>query len=308
MQNRIDQIKNIFNSFSFRKTFSFLVTLVVFFSLGIILGKNLINDPGKIINQVAPSPKTQISNQQTNTIPLNDNQEIDPTDGSLYFTEVNDKGTKDIYLEKDGVVFIEKSRDCLYLDFCDFKKVYGMMDGYHSNWIKLIDKNELEGQEVFSFAVVPGVNTSFLFVLTPKFDSINKEKVNVIYYYQRLAGGNQLRKVTSFDIPVNKPIYTYPKIQKFSNTIDENTGDVRFASALLFGCMGCGGHQPETLLIDLKNLKTKKIGKVSYLQLGEDGNYEYKDYVPVDCPQPGIASGCSQDPASLPLKNGKFED
>lgn len=308
MSDQTNQMKNVFSTIPFKKTFSLLVALGIIFLLGIGLGKNLTNNSGKIINQVAPSPKNQISNQQTDTIPLDDNQEINPTDGSLYFTEVNDKGTEDIYLEKDGVVFIEKSRNCLYLDFCDFKKVYGMMDGYRLNWIKLMDKSELEGQEIFSFAVVPGINASFVFVLTPKLEPLNKKNLNVIYYYQRSASGDQLKKVASFNILENKPIYSYPKIQKFSNRVDENAGDVRFASALLFGCVGCGGHQPETLLIDLKNLKTKNIGKVSYFKLDDGGNYQYKDYVPVDCPQPGIASGCSQDPASLSLKNGKFED
>jgi hypothetical protein len=163
----------------------------------------------------------------------------------------------------------------------------------------------LISDRLFSFRKMPNSN-SFIFVVewarsagqnAGSWSPYQFERV--LFYYNRSQSEGKLNKIQSFsDYPNNTKAYTYPKIDTFSQ-------DNRYVSLQLFGCWNCGGHMPETLLFDTQTLKTKNIGKVVQFAWKQNGAYEYKDYVVVECkePQPGE---CSQDPNSLPLKTGNF--
>lgn len=116
----------------------------------------------------------------------------------------------------------------------------------------------------------------------------------VLYFYNTKL--NKLSLVKTF--PEEKNKYTYPKASLVSD-------DGRYMSFNLFGCWNCGGHMPETLLLDTKTLTTKNIGKVIEFAWKQDGAYQFKDYVVIDCkePQPGE---CTQDATTLPVKSGKI--
>jgi hypothetical protein len=158
---------------------------------------------------------------------------------------------------------------------------------------------------LFSFRKIPNTK-SFLFVEEYNRDASQKnmggstyQNESVLWFYSRSQTSEKLTKIQSFSrIPIVKGSYTYPKIDTFSQ-------DNRYVSLELFGCWGCGGHQPETFLFDLQTLKTKNLGKVLQFLWGQNGAFSYKDYIVIDCkePQPGT---CNQDPDSLPLKNGQL--
>ncbi|MBI3103725.1 hypothetical protein HYZ05_02185 [Candidatus Daviesbacteria bacterium] len=161
----------------------------------------------------------------------------------------------------------------------------------------------LVSDRLFSFKKVLNTN-NFLFVVElSRSASVSTngpwspyQNSRDLYLYDRSSGKGELKKITSFANSTTK--YTYPKINSFNQ-------DGRYVFIQLFGCWNCGGHVPETFLVDLQTFKFQNIGKTSYFSWKLDGNYEYKDYVVIECkePQPGE---CSQDPSTLPLKVGKI--
>lgn len=163
-------------------------------------------------------------------------------------------------------------------------------------------KSIVVNDRLFSFKKIPN-SSNFLFVEewdrsagqnTGSWSPYQLERV--VFIYDRSQGKGIVKKVQAFVSKENS--FTYPKIDTFSP-------DGRYVSLTLFGCWECGGHQPETLLLNLQTLKTKNIGKVLQFSWGQNGSYSYKDYVVIDCkePQPGV---CSQNPDSLQLKMGQL--
>lgn len=161
----------------------------------------------------------------------------------------------------------------------------------------------LVSDRLFSFKRIPNSN-KFLFVVELSRSagvSTNGpwspyQGERDLYLYDQSKG--ELKKISTFPNSISK--YTYPKINSFSQ-------DGRYVFIQLFECWNCGGHVPETSLVDLQAFKTTNIGKTSYFSWRQDGNYEYKDYVVIECKelQPGEGE-CSQDSSTLPLKTGKI--
>lgn len=120
------------------------------------------------------------------------------------------------------------------------------------------------------------------------------ESHRVLYIYD--IETRKLAEIADFDWINNE--YSYPKINEFSP-------DSKYAQISLFGCVACGGHYPELLLVNLQNLQTKNIGKVLNFEWGSNGSYTYKDYIVSDCTELGPGP-CNIDPDTLPLKSGRF--
>src|SRR3989344_152871 len=118
----------------------------------------------------------------------------------------------------------------------------------------------------------------------------------VLYLYNKNSSSEKLKKVQVFDKDNFR--YSFPKIDEFSS-------DERYVSIKLFVCWGCGGHAPETYLLDTQTLKTKNLGRVSYFEWQTNGSYGYKDYIVIECLEPSPGE-CSQDPNTLPLKTGSI--
>lgn len=220
-----------------------------------------------------------------------------------------------IHLTNDKVTFLNGEERTMtnvysYDEFFDPREVKNFDVNAHS-WTMLIEKGITDfasseqisiSDRLFGFKKVPGT-TNFIFVMD--WDRSAKERQNSwnsyeeereLFYYDKSSGVGSLHSIATFTR--NGNAMTYPKIETFSQ-------DSRYVSLLLFGCWNCGGHQPETFVVDLKTLKFKNIGKVLQFSWGQDGTYQYKDYVVVSCaePQPGE---CTQDPNTLPLKTGHF--
>ncbi|OGY24621.1 MAG: hypothetical protein A2Y57_01795 [Candidatus Woykebacteria bacterium RBG_13_40_7b] len=179
------------------------------------------------------------------------------------------------------------------------------------SWIELIKEpvdnptnaaSILVSDSLFSFKKVPNTN-NFLFAVElmrsagPTSGPWGPTKLEtVLYFYDKNSSGKKLKKVQVFD--KNNFNYSFPKIDTFSS-------DGRYVSIKLFGCWGCGGHVPETYLLDTQTLKTKNIGKLSYFEWKSNGSYGYKDYIVIECTEIGYGE-CSQEPNSLPLKTGSM--
>lgn len=170
------------------------------------------------------------------------------------------------------------------------------------NWIGLISApdnvdpiitpNTGIGNDIFGFKLLPD-NKKFIFIM--RFKLANKpDQIFHIYLFDE----KNVSEISQFMLPSPDGKYSVPKLSQISS-------DGNFVSLNMFGCWNCGGHEPETLLLNLSTKATKRIGKVSYFAWKENGAYEYKDYKVIPCKQESIVE-CSDDPNNLPLKTDKF--
>jgi hypothetical protein len=294
---------------------SILISAVVFGFGGYLLGKSSSDDS---------------SSKSIQTLESNPTGSLIPTVNPLQATEGNIIGNSNIAYASNGNEIYLKHTTNLIDDKAEFPnikertitKVYSYDESYEPKeltnidptkytWTSLIDegindsvgaKKILIWDRLFSFKKVPG-SASFIFVMD--WDrSIEQDKGSSspykvgreIFYFDKTSGAGKLNRIVKFTNDTTK--MSYPKIDTFSQ-------DNRYISLSLFGCWNCGGHQPETLLLDLKTLNMKNIGVVDQFAWKQNGAYQYKDYVLVDCeePQPGV---CTQDPNTLPLKTGQL--
>lgn len=150
--------------------------------------------------------------------------------------------------------------------------------------------------EVFGFKPMAD-NKSFLFIMRWGIESADKVDLSYYLYYYNPAKTPKLTLVKKFN--EGDGSYGIPKINQVS-------GDGLHLALDMFGCWNCGGHKPETMLLNLETLQTKNIGKVSYFAWKTGGAYDYKDYVVVTCEGESMGE-CSEKPESLPMKTGSME-
>ena len=188
-----------------------------------------------------------------------------------------------------------------------------VVDGDFSNnqWINLLtlpienteeDKSILVDDRLFSFKKIPNTD-NFLFVVELRRSGSMtatewspRVSERVLYLYDQEQTGNEVKKIAVLDD--NSDQYSFPKIDSFDSSN-------KFVSFDAFGCWNCGGHQPEKLLLDLQAFDIENIGNVSDFVWGTNGNYKYKEYVVIDCDDPGPGE-CSEDPESLEFRTGSI--
>ncbi|MFH1187571.1 MAG: hypothetical protein V1688_01775, partial [bacterium] len=166
------------------------------------------------------------------------------------------------------------------------------------------DKSILVSDRLFSFKQIPNTD-NFLFVVEwwryggeSAAAKLLTKNEKVLYVYDKDNAGHELKNIAT---------YTYDESSGgLSPRIDSFSPDKRYVSLDLFGCWECGSNKPPTLLLDTKNFTTKDIGRVSQFSWTSNGNYEYKDYVVIDCEDPQGGWECTKDPNTLPLKTGKM--
>lgn len=179
------------------------------------------------------------------------------------------------------------------------------------NWVSVINKGVAESNGVssvlisdrlFSFKKVPNTN-NFVFVIDWERQATKDvgvwnpyESGRELYYYNQTKQPT-LNKIATFENTTKS--YNYPKLGSFSP-------DSRYVSLSLYGCWGCGGHIPETLIVDLQTLKTKNIGKMLNFEWLSNGKYTYKQYIPEKCSEEPNPGQCFKDPSTLPPQTGTF--
>jgi len=313
---------------TFLKILVYLFGSIMLFTLGALAMSLLLNSKAK-------NPLDNSSNQ--NTLPSNSQtpRDINQKPSSIPDTidNINSLGKSSIsFVDSGNEIFIKHETNLVdaRIEISNIKdrnliKVY--MPDVNSNplemnnidpskfrWIDILQdqipdasgSSVLVSDTLFSFKKQANSN-NFLFVIDWERNTTQNRETwtayqseRVLYYYDRNQNPAKLNKISSFRLEDSKQ-YSYPKIDTFSQ-------DGQYVSVLLYGCWGCGGHKPQTLLVDLKTLITKNIGKVEQFNWGQNGAYEYKDYVVSECPQStdGVEKECIQNPSTLPLKTGQL--
>ena len=237
-----------------------------------------------------PSTSTQTS--YPSSVPLSPTKEallqdsdIPIRENTVSFTRANET----VYLRYKGKIYHE-TEDPAY----NTSGVVNLPNANSYTWHGLVDGpiTVSDYDEIFSFKVFPN-KQNFIFVT--RWDSHNGWDLKVFYYNS--LDPEKISNPVSFVWPEEKG-YPVPKI-------DQVSSDEKYVSFKMFGCWNCGGHQPETLLLNLQTNVKKNIGKTSYFAWKTSGSYEYKEYVVKECAEP-TPGECSEDPINLPLKTEQF--
>lgn len=118
-----------------------------------------------------------------------------------------------------------------------------------------------------------------------------------VYVYNEFDKGNPLRLVHTFEENSSTP--SIPKAAGIS-------ADGRFIAINLFQCATCSSEVPETVMIDSKDGYGQNIGKTSVISWGSGGEFQYKEYKEVDCPDTTQQGKCVLDPQYVEFKSGKI--
>jgi len=298
----------------------------ILISLSVLLGFLLF---GLVGYYLGIQIKEEASNSQPSTIKSTDTFEITPSVlPNKYLEDISKGGTKVSYAISSDKVLIKISinlKDSVFKypnsELRTIERIYSQDSPHYDprelkdvnvldySWTDLVSRKMenttnarsiLVSDHLFSFKQIPNGN-GFLFVIEWSKNASDSEagphfpieNERVLYFF---GGNNEVIKVMTFDKDSHQ--YTYPKIDLISE-------DGRYVSLKLFGCWGCGGHQPETLLVDLQSLKSSNIGKVLEFEWTRNGEYQYKDYIVIECDESGPGE-CRQDPNTLPLRTGSI--
>ncbi|MBI2420821.1 MAG: hypothetical protein HYV38_01940 [Candidatus Levybacteria bacterium] len=195
----------------------------------------------------------------------------------------------------DGDVYLRFGED-VYKPGEDAVELVEKFATESATWYGLVDAPEDIDEKVFndvlSIKVFPDGN-NFLFVT--RF-TVDDKWVLTAYSYDAYKDSNKVNELFSFENG-GKEKYPVPIVSEIS-------GDGKYATFSMFSCWNCGGHIPETLVINLESGDFERIGKTSEFKWKEGGAYDYKEYKETDCELegPGI---CPADP-DVPLKTGKI--
>jgi hypothetical protein len=150
------------------------------------------------------------------------------------------------------------------------------------------------GDSIFSFKVHPQRN-DFAFVMFWHMSADKDFSQFAMPAYHYNVTSMKLTKI-NLDYSKNK----YPKIEAMSP-------DGKYLAFIMFSCWGCEPGVPTIQVVDIEKNTVKDIGLTSYFALKNNGEYEYKEYVRIDCPSPTEdPTVCSKDKDTLPLKIGKI--
>lgn len=91
----------------------------------------------------------------------------------------------------------------------------------------------------------------------------------------------------------------YPIISNISS-------DNQRAAFNLLNCWECESDYPQTMIYDLERKREKNLGKVSDFRWLTSDQFEYKDYIPIECEDQTLFE-CYSDPSTLSFKKGSWE-
>ncbi|MCL4382858.1 hypothetical protein M1545_03650 [Patescibacteria group bacterium] len=197
------------------------------------------------------------------------------------------------YATKNNVVYL-RYREKIYTEqeSIDTEPKESNIDESGLTWYGLVDAPEgltddAEFNRVFSFRET--TNGNFVFVM--RYGTATGQDFSTYYFDGQKV--NELILATTEG-------YSIPKVASVS-------GDGMYASFDLYGCWNCGGHKPETVVVNLKSGENENIGKVSEFSWGQNGSYSYKEYIVKDCEPPSEGPmECFEEPETLPGKSGQI--
>lgn len=214
-----------------------------------------------------------------------------PSNNEVSFTKINDQ----IYLDYNGKFY---QQGVATGQGFDQPQIVTLPNSGQYKWTEIASSPEKpdDFSEVFSFKVFPD-KASFILVMRWTFSAISSDDFQVFYYNDSKPGNQKL----SAPIDLKSTATGDRNIPKF----EQLSPDLKFASFNMYSCWNCDGGTPEKSLLNLETKQAKRIGQLSYFKWGNNGSYEYKDYIVIDCTEP-TPGQCSKDPKDLPLKIGQF--
>lgn len=171
-------------------------------------------------------------------------------------------------------------------------KWYGLVDASNT-----VPAGEFMNDEVFGLMTAPNKN-DFVFIMRWAGND-PADKTNIFYYIYTYNQGVLNFIYSNKNNPNNFDHNYVPKIDAYNS-------DSTAISFNMYPCWNCGGGAPSKGLMDVKTAAFKDIGRTSYFKWTTGKKYEYKDYIKIDCTEPGPGE-CSENPEKLPLKTGSFE-
>lgn len=244
--------------------------------------QNTVVSQSQLTPTLATESKQATIDKIKDIVPINES--------TISFTNINNN----IRLRYKGIIYEQST------GIYNSPQIVNISNQGSYTWYGLVDSpiktvaSKPFSDELFDFKVFPDLK-NFMFIM--RWGKADLSEEFKVFYY--LSDQNKLLNPPNFERGDAKN-YNVPKI----NQISQNGQYVAFS---MFGCWNCGGHQPETLLLNLVTNSTKRIGKVSLFNWKDQGGYEYKDYIVKECSASFEGPGqCSEDPKNLPLKTGQF--
>ncbi|MGB4965652.1 MAG: hypothetical protein WBO77_00895 [Microgenomates group bacterium] len=131
------------------------------------------------------------------------------------------------------------------------------------------------------------------------------EGESYVYYFDELNQSAPIKEVTTFSQKTAG--YNVPKVYLTDEAISK---DGKFVVLDLFGCWNCGGHIPETVIVEISTGKIKNIGKISTFNWLQGNKYQYKISKLIPCAANIPEDQCYEayeKSENLPYIQGQFE-
>lgn len=240
--------------------------------------------PAQQGRQTVAGAQTQ---QQTGfTVQPVDLEGVQTTESSLRFTRI------------EGSVLLQY-KDGFYLPQADMQPVPAQIEGAELfPWQTLVNPPEDVGgvDDVYSFYATPD-NNNFIIIMQWGLNSVGGNTRYVVYAYNEFFQ-EKFKKLYTFEENPEKP--RIPKVSGMS-------ADGAYATFSLFSCYECGNEIPETLVVNVRTGAVRNIGKTAEFTWLTGGQYTYKEYQEVACPEGTEANvSCALDPQFIEPQTGKI--
>jgi hypothetical protein len=275
--NTPPQVKNSYK-------FLFFILLGIFVVLILAVGGYLFIQSRNVatVPEAVPTPTIAEMNVTSSPTVLNKDSGINLGAQTVSFARLNDE----IIIQYKNKYFKESATSTL-VEEAQGENVEGL------TWYGIANPpvGEIFFDEVFSLRKITNTQKFFLVM---RWQNGNPDNDDFSIFSYNPAKTPSIEKVSYYE----EGEQNVPQLDKVST-------DGSRISALLFSCWNCGGHAPETLLINTETLAVKRIGKVIDFVWTDTGSYTYKEYVPTEC-EGEYAGECAKDGDDLPLKSGSF--
>lgn len=249
----------------------------------------------KQTSQITPTQSASTTTDNPATQTAGADSGIPLTKNTVSFTRDNNN----VYLQYKGKIYEEDQNG---------QPQQATISLPNATWYGLVNTPEIATgfDEIFSFKTIPNTK-NFVFVNrydVPVSGGKVEQHVNTYYYDQSKPSEKVELLFSAIPTDTTNKDASYPIIGSISP-------DRKYVSFNMFSCWNCGGHQPETMVVNLQTKAVKRIGETSYFKWNENGNYEYKEYITTPCPTPTgtedfMQVNCPVEPSTLPLKTGSI--
>lgn len=207
------------------------------------------------------------------------------------------------FVEKDGF-FLLRYKEKVYKEVKDSPQPTEITidsSAYGWHWILESPKNHNYNSsfdKLFGLKVFPN-KSKIIYVMRWEFtENDRKPELYKTYIYD--VDKKENREIFSYKWSSNGDEYPVTLIGKFST-------DSNFISFNNIDCFECEHINGITILYDVNRNISKNIGEVIDFSWLDNGNYQYKDYIEVKCPETDLIPRiCNEKSENLPLKHGQF--